>query len=89
MKNNGQQAKQDYVGTVQWFRDNLGYGFIECSNFPKAVFVHYSRIMTNEEFKTLSKGQIVTFQVAETVKGYMATNVRENKILHSTAIIVS
>ncbi len=74
-------SNQDYIGTVQWFRDNLGYGFIESGDFPKPIFAHYSRIMTDENFKTLSKGQFVTFQVVETAKGLMAANIRENKII--------
>jgi CspA family cold shock protein len=80
MKSKGQK-NQDYIGTVQWFRDNLGYGFIESKDFPKPIFAHYSRIMTDENFKTLSKGQFVTFQVVETEKGLMATNIRENKVI--------
>jgi CspA family cold shock protein len=77
-----------YDGTVLWFRDNYGYGFIECSSFPKPIFVHYSRIMTNETFRTLAKGQFVTFEVVETNKGLMATNVHEKKIERVIATVV-
>lgn len=80
------ESTPSYVGTVLWFRDNLGYGFIETSELKndeggdRSIFCHYSRIMTEEKFKTLSKGQVVQFEIAETVKGLMAVNVRENKI---------
>lgn len=83
-----------YTGTVLWFRDNLGYGFIETDELKnnegqsRSIFVHYSRIMTDEKFKTLSKGQVVHFEIAETTKGLMAVNVRENKVAKLKATFV-
>jgi len=71
----------DFEGTILWFRDDMGYGFIECSSLPKSIWVHYSRIVTDEKYKTLSKGQYVLFQVTETAKGLMAVNVREKKVI--------
>lgn len=72
----------DFIGEVMWFRDDMGYGFIQCESLPKSIWVHYSRIVTDEKYKTLSKGQFVVFQVSETTKGLMAVNVREKKVLH-------
>jgi len=70
-----------YTGTVLWFSDRLGYGFLECSDFTKSIFVHFSRINNQDPFKTLSRGQIVLFDVANTNKGFMAVNIREDKII--------
>lgn len=81
---------KDYDGEVLWFSDSQGYGFIECKEFVENLFVHYSRIMTDEKFKTLSKGQLVTFSVAETNKKgklvFMAVNVRERNVLKANVI---
>jgi len=84
-----------YNGEVLWFSDKLGYGFIECPELgfkpdgkPKSVFVHFARIGSNETFKTLSKGQKVTFEIVETQKGLMAVNVRENKIVKTEAKVL-
>jgi len=85
-KNNG--IPDEFTGTVAWFRDNYGYGFIESPEFTKPIFAHYSRIMTDESFKTLSKGQIVVFQVVETIKGMMAVNIRESRIIKPKVTVV-
>lgn len=81
---------KDYNGEVLWFNDGLGYGFVSCPDFKDNLFVHYSRIMTDENFKTLSKGQLVTFSVAETNKKgklvFMAVNVREQNVLKANVI---
>jgi len=74
------EQQVDYHGVVLWFADNRGYGFISCVDFTKNIFAHYSRITSNEKFKTLSKGQHVMFEVVQTDKGPMAVNIRESKI---------
>lgn len=71
----------EYIGTILWFDDRRGYGFIECLQFEKNIFVHFNRVESYENFKTLSKGQIVTFEATQTVKGFMAVNVRQQKII--------
>ncbi|SEP92862.1 cold shock protein (beta-ribbon, CspA family) [Lachnospiraceae bacterium NE2001] len=60
-------------GTVKWFNEKKGYGFItdEAGN---DVFVHYSGLVM-EGFKTLKDGQTVEFDVSEGDKGLQATNV--------------
>ncbi len=60
-------------GTVKWFNDAKGYGFISRSDGPD-VFVHYSAIQ-GDGFKTLSEGQQVEFDVVEGPKGKQASNV--------------
>jgi len=60
-------------GTVKWFSDSKGFGFIEQADGPD-VFVHFSTI-SGDGFKTLSEGQRVTFEVTEGPKGPQAANV--------------
>lgn len=60
-------------GTVKWFSDSKGYGFIAREGGPD-VFVHYSAIQ-GEGFKTLREGQEVEFELTEDVKGPKAANV--------------
>lgn len=60
-------------GTVKWFNDSKGYGFIETPD-GEDVFVHFSAINA-DGFKTLSEGQQVTFDVTDGAKGPQASNV--------------
>ncbi|GBC61185.1 cold-shock protein [Desulfonema ishimotonii] len=60
-------------GTVKWFNDKKGYGFIE-KDEGGDVFVHYSAI-TMTGFKTLDEGDRVNFEVEQGGKGPAATNV--------------
>lgn len=61
-------------GTVKWFSNAKGYGFIELST-GKEVFVHYSAIEI-EGYRSLSEGQKVAFEVEQGPKGEHATQVR-------------
>jgi cold shock protein len=61
------------TGTVKWFNDEKGYGFIEREG-GKDVFVHYSAINGNGR-KTLAEGQAVTMEVTQGQKGPQAENV--------------
>ena len=61
------------TGTVKWFSDQKGYGFIEQEDGGD-VFVHYSGIADNG-FKSLSEGQEVSFDVVDGDKGPKAENV--------------
>lgn len=61
-------------GTVKWFNDGKGYGFISREDGQKDVFVHFSQIV-DEGFKTLSEGQRVNFEVEEGPKGPQAVRV--------------
>jgi len=62
-------------GTVKWFNEEKGYGFITPKDGSKDLFVHYSNI-SGEGFKSLSEGQQVTFEAGEGRKGPEATNVQ-------------
>ncbi len=60
-------------GKVKWFNDQKGYGFIE-QDGGKDLFVHFSAII-GDGFKTLTEGQRVRFEIADTPKGPNAKNV--------------
>ena len=60
-------------GTVKWFNERKGFGFIEQENGPD-VFVHFSGI-SGEGFKTLEEGDPVTFEIQDGPKGPSAVNV--------------
>lgn len=60
-------------GTVKWFNDQKGYGFIT-SETGKDIFVHFSAIQ-DKGFKTLNEGEPVEFEVNHGPKGEQATNV--------------
>lgn len=61
-------------GTVKWFNEKKGYGFIVPDGMNKDVFVHYSAIQS-EGFKTLSEGDKVQFEMFEDPKGARARDV--------------
>jgi CspA family cold shock protein len=63
------------TGTVKWFDDRKGYGFIEREGGEKDVFVHHSAIEA-AGFKTLREGQRVEFTVEQGPKGSAAAQVR-------------
>jgi CspA family cold shock protein len=62
------------TGTVKWFKDDKGYGFITGEDGVD-VFVHFSAIQ-GEGFKSLSEGQKVNYDVQQGPKGLQAANVR-------------
>jgi CspA family cold shock protein len=62
------------TGTVKWFNDAKGYGFITPEGGEKDLFVHHSNIVGNG-FKSLNEGAKVEFEPAEGEKGPVATNV--------------
>ncbi len=60
-------------GTVKWFNDNKGFGFIQQESGPD-VFAHFSEIASSG-FKTLLEGQMVEFSIAQGQKGPNAVNI--------------
>ena len=64
-------------GTVKWFNDSKGFGFIEQQNGDD-VFVHHSAI-NSDGFKSLQEGERVTFDIEQGQKGPAAANVTRSK----------
>jgi len=62
------------TGTVKWFNESKGFGFIAPEDGSADVFVHFSAI-DGSGFKTLAEGQAVTFEVEQGPKGPQAANV--------------
>ena len=62
------------TGTVKWFNDANGYGFISCQN-GEDVFVHFSAIQGGG-FRSLQEGQTVQFDVTKGPKGFQAEKVQ-------------
>ncbi|MBI5420425.1 MAG: cold shock domain-containing protein [Deltaproteobacteria bacterium] len=61
------------IGTVKWFNETKGYGFIE-QDGQRDIFVHYSAIRM-DGYRTLKEGQEVEYEAVETPKGLQATEV--------------
>ena len=62
-------------GTVKWFNDQKGFGFIEQESGGEDVFVHHSAILA-DGYRTLKEGQAVDFEISQENKGLRAANVR-------------
>jgi len=63
------------TGTVKWFNDSKGFGFITPDGGGEDVFAHFSAIQT-KGFKSLKEGQRVTFDVTDGPKGKQAANIQ-------------
>jgi len=63
------------TGTVKWFNDAKGFGFITPSNGGEDLFAHFKEIQGNG-FKTLAEGQRVEYKAARGPKGMQATQIR-------------
>ena len=65
-------------GSVKWFNDSKGYGFIQVDGVDRDIFVHYSAIQ-GDGFKTLAEGQRVNFELIDGPKGPQASNVTKSE----------
>lgn len=63
------------TGTVKWFNETKGYGFISPDDGGDDLFAHFSEIQA-EGFKSLQDGQKVSFEVTQGKKGLQASNIR-------------
>jgi CspA family cold shock protein len=66
-------SEEREIGTVKWFNNGKGYGFIEREE-GEDLFVHYSAIL-GEGYRSLEEGQRVQFDIEESPKGLQAANV--------------
>ena len=64
------------TGTVKWFDDGKGYGFITPEGGGKDLFAHFSEIKGGTGFKSLQENQRVEFEVKQGAKGLQAANIR-------------
>jgi cold shock protein len=72
---NWHQGKRMSTGTVKWFNDSKGFGFITPDDGSKDLFVHFSAIQASG-FKTLKENDKVQYDVEQSPKGPRATNIR-------------
>jgi len=63
-------------GTVKWFDDGKGFGFITPTDGSKDLFAHHSEIRNNGGFRTLAEGARVEYEVTQGPKGPQAANIR-------------
>jgi CspA family cold shock protein len=73
---NAEEAKTMATGTVKWFNDAKGFGFVTPDDGSEDLFAHFSAI-NMAGFKTLKEGQKVSFDVVQGPKGKQASNIQK------------
>ncbi len=66
-------------GTVKWFNDAKGFGFLRTEETDQDIFVHHTAIVA-EGFRTLNQGEEVEFEMIESAKGYKAEKVFRDQV---------
>jgi len=74
------------IGTVKWFNDAKGFGFIEPEAGGDDVFAHFSAIQM-EGFRTLQQGGRVSFELVQGPKGHMAQNITPIQAAEQPALV--
>lgn len=64
------------TGTVKWFDDGKGFGFITPDNGGKDLFAHHSEVKNGGGFRSLAEGAKVQFEATQGLKGLQASNIR-------------
>ena len=72
----GTVLKENLNGSVKWFNNQKGYGFIVGDGSEEDIFVHYSSIL-EEGYKTLKENQKVLYTLVQTDRGLQASDVRK------------
>jgi cold shock protein len=76
------------VGTVKWFNDAKGFGFIEPEGGGADVFAHFSAVQM-EGFRTLRQGSLVNYELVQGPKGDLAQNIRPLELAPSeTSVLI-
>jgi len=88
-RSDDEQKKKRLNGTVKWFNDAKGYGFIKREDKEKDVFVHFSAVQ-NSGLKYLKKGEQLTFEIEYADKGPSAVNLQktDNEVSRSYLKVV-
>lgn len=73
-ENTTTESAPKQLGTVKWFNDAKGFGFITPDNSTEDLFAHFSAIQM-DGFKTLKEGQRVSFELVDGPKGKLALNI--------------
>lgn len=74
-RDSGLLTGERVTGTVKWFNDAKGFGFITPDLGGKDVFVHHSGIQSDQKYKSLKDGQDVEYEIESTEKGLQAIHV--------------
>lgn len=75
LKTNNSRSDSEVSGSVKWFCDTRGYGFLKGDNIKGDIFAHYSDIVSMDGYRNLRKGQEVTFSLCSEESKKIAKNI--------------